>query len=84
MKISNNVSIYAYPCSNHYLHIIFICIDVYAKLMFEDHLVKDPSQQVIELPQEIRKHDKVKMNFHELEVHTKLNYKIMYIKPLHE
>ena len=52
----------------------FICIDVFAKLMFEDHLVEDPSQQVIELPQEIRGHNEVKMNFHELEVHTKLNH----------
>ena len=42
--------------------------------MFEDHLVEDPSQQVIELPQEIRGHNEVKMNFHELEVHTKLNH----------
>ena len=57
----------------------FFCIDVYAKLMFEDHLVEDPSQQVIELPQEIRGHNEVKMNFHELEVHTKLNFKKTYI-----
>ena len=52
---------------------------MYAKLMFEDHLVEDPSQQVIELPQEIRGHNEVKMNFYELEVHTKLNFKKTYI-----